>query len=267
MWSRSTLSQEASRWGVRLAPACMNRSGVSYRAETAQVVRVPLTAVEGVSLETARLIVQERLVRGKFRSVEDCYDRVALKRDVLETLARAGVFDLMDARRNRREAFYVLQTVANARPSGTRALLSLSSNPPELPDLLPEEEVRLDLETKGVTETGKHPLDAHRSRLRDLGCVPLAALRHGQSAWTAGAVVARQKPPTARGYAFFVLEDSTGRVQAIISPALWEASRQLLRDARALIVQGEATVQGRAVTLRVNRLSELPVRRWASAAD
>ncbi|BDP43321.1 error-prone DNA polymerase (plasmid) [Deinococcus aetherius] len=267
MWPRDTLAREARRWGVRLAPACINRSGVSYRAETARVVRVPLTAVEGVSVETARRIVQERLVGGKFAGVEDFYDRVEVQRDVLETLAKASTFDAVDARRNRRETFFVLQTVAHARPSGTRGLLSVSVTSPKLPELSPEEVVRLDLETKRVTETGRHPLDAHRGRLRDLGCVPIGALRHGQMVWTAGSVIARQKPPTARGYAFFVLEDRSGRVQAVISPKVWAAHRQLLRDAAALIVQGEANVRGRAVTLRVDRLCELPVGSRSNAAD
>ena len=87
----------------------------------------------------------------------------------------------------------------------------------------------------------------------------LSSLRHGQAVWTAGLVVARQRPPTAAGFAFYVLEDGMHRVQAIISPDLWEAHRQLLRDASVLIVQGVAAVNGRSVTLRVERLCGLPV--------
>jgi error-prone DNA polymerase len=259
MWPASTLSQEARRWGVRLAPACINRSGVSYRAETDRVVRVPLVAVDSLSVEAARQLVRERLTGGKFQSVEDFYDRVELKRDVLETLVKAGAFNQVDTQQNRREAYYVLHTVAHARKPGTRGLLSPESLAPDLPDLSADEAMLLDLQTKGVSETGRHPLDAHRARLRDVGCVPLSALRHGQMIWTAGLIVARQRPPTAKGFAFYVLEDSSSRIQAIISPDLWEAHRILLRDARALIVRGEAVVRGRAVTLRVTRLSELPV--------
>ncbi|MBB5234271.1 DNA polymerase III subunit alpha [Deinococcus budaensis] len=269
MWPASTISHEARRWGVDLLPACINRSGISYRAETAQVVRVPLTAVEGLSLDAARGIVQERLTGGKFLSVEDFYDRAEVKRDVLEALVKAGAFDRTDRLKNRREALYVLHTVAHARPPGTRGLLTPATAAPELPDLSPDEIMALDLQTKGISVTGRHPLDAHQARLRDVGCVPLATLRHGQEAWTAGLIVARQRPPTAKGFAFFVLEDGSGRVQAIISPDLWEAHRVLLRDARALIVQGEVTARGRAVTLKVRRLSELPLQGQApsQAAD
>ncbi|GGL93644.1 error-prone DNA polymerase [Deinococcus aerolatus] len=267
LWPASTVSHEARRWGISLRGVCINRSGMSYRAENERTVRLPLSVVEGVSKAAARQIVQERLMGGKYKNVADFYDRVEVGRDALDTLAKAGAFDAVDAQKNRREAYYVLHTIANARKPGTRGLLGPNARPPELSTLAPDELLFLDLDTKGISESGRHPLDAHRARLRDLGCVPLAGLRHGREAWTAGLVVTKQRPPTAKGFAFFVLEDTSTRVQAIISPDLWEAHRVVLRDARALIVQGEATVQGRAVTLKVQRLNELPLGSWASAAD
>ena len=54
-----------------------------------------------------------------------------------------------------------------------------------------------------------------------------------------------------------MLQDGPERVQIIISPDLWELHRQLLRDAAALLVYGLVTRQGRAVTLKVERLREL----------
>ncbi|WP_373292179.1 hypothetical protein [Deinococcus ruber] len=72
-------------------------------------------------------------------------------------------------------------------------------------------------------------------------------------------MIARQRPPTAKGFAFFVLEDRHARVQLIISPDLWEAHRQLLRDASALIAYGEARINGRAVTVNALRLAGLPL--------
>jgi error-prone DNA polymerase len=38
--------------------------------------------------------------------------------------------------------------------------------------------------------------------------------------WTGGLIVARQKPPKANGFAFFLLEDGVERVQVVISPEL-----------------------------------------------
>ena len=265
MWPPSTLSLEARRWGVRLAPVCVNRSGVAYRAETRQVVRAPLVAVEGLSLETARRVVQERLTGGKFLGLGDFYDRCDLKVELLETLVRAGAFGSLYA--SRREAFYQLSVLARARPAGTPGLLRPEVLSPELGALSLDQTLVLDLQTKRLSESGRHPLDAHRARLRDLGTVPLGRLTHGQSVWTAGLIVERQRPPTARGFAFYVLEDGHSRAQAVIGPDLWEANRVLLRDASALIVYGEATVRGQAVTIRVGRLGELPLTAIKTAAD
>lgn len=194
-------------------------------------------------------------------------DQVDLGRDLLETLVKAGAFDGVGERPSRRKAFYSLQTLAHARKAGTHALLSIQTQAPDLADLSPGELLTLDFTTTGISGSGQLPLDAHRARLRDIGCVPLSTLRHGQQVWTAGQIVARQRPPTARGFAFYVLEDRHTRVQAIISPDLWEAHRALLRDAGALIVQGEASVRGQTVTVRVDRLCELPLGRQGNTAD
>ncbi len=258
MWPANTLIQEARKnWGVTLAPLCVNRSGVSYRAETARVVRVPLSAVDGLSLETVRGVVQERLVGGSFNSTEDFYDRCALKHDALESLVKAGAFDALS--NSRRDAYFALQTLTNARPAGRRGLLSPDTDAPHFPELTPDELLTLDLQTRGVSEGGRHPMDAHRARLRDLGAVPLTKLRHRQYAWTAGLIVARQRPGTAKGFAFFMLEDRHSRVQLVISPKLWEENLHLLRDASALIAYGEVRVNQRAVVLRAERLAALGV--------
>ena len=255
MWPAHTIALEAKRWGVALTPLSLNRSEVAYHAESTTQVRIPLTAVEGISGETARNIVLERHLGGPFKSIEEAYDRLSLNREQHERLAKAGAY----GDQARREALFTLTTLANARPGGKQGLLSPSSEAPKLDALSPDELLHLDLGLTGVSASGRDLLDGQRAHLRDLGCVPLGSIRHGASVWIAGSIVSRQKPPTARGFAFFVLQDGSERVQIIISPDLWEAHRILLRDAGGLIVYGTVTVQGRAVTLKVERLMDLPL--------
>jgi len=254
MWPAHTIALEAKRWGVTLLPLRLNRSEATYRAETLTGVRIALTAVDGISEQAARQVVLERHLGGPFRSVEAAYDRLALSKDQHENLAKASGYG-----EDRRGALFTLTTLANARPGGKQGLLAPASNAPELEALSPDELLHLDLGITGVTASGRDLLDGQRAHLRDLGCVGLSTLRHGASAWIAGSVVSRQKPPTARGFAFFILQDGSERVQVIISPDLWEAHRVLLRDAGALVVYGTVTVQGRAVTLKVERLLDLPL--------
>ena len=254
MWPAHTIAQEARTWGVQLLPLSLNRSESTYRAESLTGVRIALTATEGISAETARNIVMERRLGGPFRSIEQAYDRLPLGRDQHEQLAKAGAYG-----EDRRAALYTLTTLSHARPPGKSGLLAPASQTPALAALSADEMLHLDLGLTGLTASGRDLLDGQRAHLRDLGCVPMTGLKHGDPVWIAGSIVSRQKPPTARGFAFFVLQDGSERVQIIISPDLWEAHRQLLRDAGALIVFGPVTRQGRAVTLKVERLMDLPL--------
>jgi error-prone DNA polymerase len=72
-------------------------------------------------------------------------------------------------------------------------------------------------------------------------------------------VVSRQRPPTAGGFAFFVLEDGPNRAQLIISPQLWEAKRTLLRDARILVADVVVEATGYQSSLRAESLMALSI--------
>ncbi|WP_279231698.1 DNA polymerase III subunit alpha [Thermus thalpophilus] len=236
MWPPSTLRQEARRLGVPVLPLCVNRSGLHYRVEVqggVKALRPPLTAAKGVSEEAARAILRERL-RGPFRSLEDFRARLDPPQDLLLALARAGAFDALHPRR---EALFR----AELPPGG--ALLAEEVAPPPLPSLGLGERLALDLQAKGLSELPLHPMDLLRGRLEELGATPIPLLRPGP-ALTAGLVVAKQKPPTARGYAFLVLEDGPHRLQAVIPPEVWARRYQVFRDAWALLLEGEREGEG-----------------------
>ncbi|WP_309571582.1 DNA polymerase III subunit alpha [Deinococcus sp.] len=264
MWPAATLAQEAGRWGVRLRPACVNASHVRPRAEDIHHVRVGLGGVQGVPEGEAQGIVLERHLHGPYRDLPELHARVELARGTLDALAQAGCFDALHPRR---EALY-RAGVLGARPRTAGApLLQPVSEPPPLPALTDAERLDWNLRRKGLSEDGLHPMTLLRGALNDLGCVPLGRVRSGAPALTAGLIVSRQKPPTARGYAFFVIEDGPHRAQVVISPELWEAHRQLLRDTRALIVRGDAVREGLHLTLRAHALADLDVPRRASGYE
>ncbi|MEX2536269.1 MAG: DNA polymerase III subunit alpha [Trueperaceae bacterium] len=285
MWSQSTKRQEARAWGVPVLPFDLNRSGVHFRCERLtrserlrrerarsshdrpperavgdKAIRPPLSALDGVSEEAARQIVLERLRNGPFDSLEDLYGRVAMPREIFETLLRSGALDSLGPRR---EGLYRLGVLAGAMPSGSRPLLSPAQEAPELPRLVVKEQFVWEFEVARFSPLEMHPLDFVRDHLRELHSTPLIRLlraRHGSSVRTAGLVVGKQKPPTAKGHAFFVLEDGPNRIQLVISPTLWEARREVLRDAVALVVDG--VIEGRGeikATLKAESIYPLAV--------
>jgi error-prone DNA polymerase len=282
MWSQATKRQEARGWGVPVLPFDINASGVHFRCERVapseqevservrrgeprlleKAVRPPLCALQGVSTEVAREIVLERLQGGPFRSLDDLYGRLDLPRETFETLLRAGALDAFGPRR---EGLYRLGVLAGAMASGTRPLLTPLAEPPPLARLPVRERFMWEFDVARFSSLELHPLDFVRDRLRELEVTPLPRLRkarRGAALRTAGLVVGKQKPPTAKGHAFFVLEDGPTRIQLVISPAVWEASRQTLRDAVALVVDGKLEGAGEHPVLKAERVYPLaaPVR-------
>lgn len=256
-WPADTLRQQAHRRGVPVLPLDINQSGLYYHTERTpggRGVRLALPSVTGVSEALAQAILLERL-HGGFRSLEDFYHRVALEGDVLLNLVRAGAFDALLP--DRRAALFQAQALLQSQPSGQRGLLPAPLPPtPPLPPLEPGERLAWDYQTKGFSERALHPLDLMRSRLLELGCKPLAALQGlaGCSVRTAGLRKFLQKPPSASGFAFVVIEDGPQLAQLIVAPALWERHARLLQTAPVLVVEGVVERVGPLLTLKVQRL-------------
>jgi error-prone DNA polymerase len=89
--------------------------------------------------------------------------------------------------------------------------------------------------------TGPHLLQHLRPRLnRDnvISALDLKKLPTGRRVATAGAVIVRQRPGTAKGFVFLTLEDETGISQAIVHPNLFREHRSLIVSSPGLIVEG-----------------------------
>ena len=90
--------------------------------------------------------------------------------------------------------------------------------------MTPEERLVADFHGTGLT-VGPHPMAYRRAALRRarvLSAKELAQVPHGRHVRTAGCIIARQRPGTAKGFVFLSLEDETGISNAIISPDILE---------------------------------------------
>ncbi|MDA0700682.1 MAG: DNA polymerase III subunit alpha, partial [bacterium] len=263
MWSASTKRQEARAWGVPFMPVDLSRSGVHYRVERtaggALGIRPPLTAVRNVSEGLARAVMCERLERGAFASVDDALRRVPAAQSTWEALARAGAFDAIG---ERRDAIYRIGSLP-PQPGDPRqpVMYDAPADAPAFAPLAIGERYVWDHAVVRFSTLEMHALDLIRDQLRELGAITLWQLRRvGRKTRhrTAGLVVARQRPGTAKGFAFFVLEHGSTRGQLIISPDLWASHRAVLRDASVLVADVVVEDTGYQLSLRAERLFALP---------
>jgi error-prone DNA polymerase len=142
----------------------------------------------------------------------------------------------------RRTALWQLGVMTPGRrvPGGTQLALPLDlPAPPELAPLSEWQRMLADYGATGLT-TRAHPLALLRSRLpRDVvSSRDLRRLDHRSRVRIGGLVVARQRPGTASGIVFVLLEDEFGTVNLVIPPAIYERHRLVVRTEPLMLVGG-----------------------------
>jgi len=212
--------------------------------EAGLAVRIGLRYVRGLSEKKgAKEIEDERNGRGDFRSLFDFVERTRLKRETIEKLIACGAFD--DFGLERRELIWQLGLVyrSEGRNREQRQLalpFPVAQDMAQLAPMSDWDKMRADYVILGLSPNA-HPMSFLRSRLHEgiasTAMVPL--LDHGASIEVAGLVVCRQRPQTAKGFIFMVLEDEFGLVNVIVKPDVYETHRSLVRGEPFVIVRGE----------------------------
>jgi error-prone DNA polymerase len=254
----ATLLRDGERRGVEMRPPDVNRSGAGCTVEDAGgAVRIGLGYVKGVGTR-AEGLVAERAGGGVFSDLGDLVRRAPLDISQLEALVRAGACDMFH--QNRRRLLWELPLHrAPAGPEGARQLaLALDGAPtPALPALTAWERMIADHEAMSLT-TGSHPMALLREGL-DPALRTSADLRSeglGRTT-TAGIVIARQRPGTARGIVFLLLEDEHGMTNVIVPPAVYERDRIMVRAEPLLQVWGRLERRNGAVNVIADRIAGL----------
>ena len=201
---------------------------------------------------------------GPFADVGDLARRAPLSRDALEALVRGGACDCFGDRR--RDLLWELGLAF--RPTsveGTRGeakQLPLALDPtvetPELRDLTRWERMLADYRQTGLS-VGIHPLTLLRPHLPPgtLTSPELHDAPHGAEVAYAGLAIARQRPSTAKGVVFMLLEDEHGQVNLIVPPQVYERHRAIVRSEPLLLARGrfERVERNRNVLVRRARVA------------
>jgi len=114
-----------------------------------------------------------------------------------------------------------------------------------------------------------HPLQLLRGAL-PAGVVSsdrLPGLRHGSGVEVAGLVVARQRPETAKGFIFVLLEDEAGMVNVIVRPDVYQRHRPAIRGEPLLWVRGKLAKDDGTLNLLAEEVQGLTLRGMRDAGS
>jgi error-prone DNA polymerase len=240
----ATLVRDAQRRGVETRPPDVNISAAKCAVENG-AVRIGLDYVNGIAEGDAQAVVADRERAGPFTSVRDLAQRTQLSEHGLETLIVAGACDCF--RLPRRQLLWQLGLVPRSQTvpgsGGDEKQLTLPLEPtaetPNLPEPSVWERMLADYRTTSLS-VGVHPMELLRAHLpagvlssRELDTTPNRA-----QVAVAGMAVARQRPATANGVVFMLIEDEFGAVNLIVPPTVYDRHRAIVRGEPLILARG-----------------------------
>jgi error-prone DNA polymerase len=226
-------------------------------------VRIGLGYVKGVREEEMEALVAERERGGAYAGIAEFASRSGASLPSLERLAWAGALDGIPAgsAAERREALWRIGVGGAGRGTGAGTQLALPMEPPPAPELEPLGDwgkLIADYRSTGMS-VAKHPmallrpgLDPELARSSDL-----ARIDHGATVEVAGMVTARQRPETANGITFLLLEDERGAVNLVVPPPVYDRHRTLVRNAPLLRARGRLERREGTINVVVGELAPL----------
>jgi error-prone DNA polymerase len=267
----ATLVRDGQRRGVETRPPDVNVSAAKCSVEEG-AVRIGIDYVNGIAEDDAKALVSERERGGPYASVRDLAQRTQLSEHGLETLIVAGACDCFGL--PRRELLWQLGLVPRTRSvpgsGGEERQLALALEPtvttPHLPEPTVWEQMLADYRTTNLS-VGVHPMELLRPHLPEgvLSSEELAQAADRASVSIAGMAVARQRPATANGVVFMLIEDEFGTVNLIVPPSVYERHRAIVRGEPLILAHGRFERVERNQNVLVRRLETLgPLARQVS---
>jgi error-prone DNA polymerase len=270
----ATLVKDAQRHGLKCKPIDLTRSDWNCTLEKIPegfAVRLGMRYVKGLRQVIALEIMRQRELRA-FTSVDELKQRIAeIQKSELTVLAEVGALNCISARHgfHRRDALWQVERAArDPGPLLETEEEGLQDEPvavlgSPLSRMTDEERLVADFRGTGLT-VGPHPMAYRRAAMRERGvrsAIELAKLPDKTRVRVAGAVIARQRPGTAKGFVFLSLEDETGIANAIITPQLFEQDHTVVVHHPFLLIEGTLQNLDNVVSVKAERVLPLDISR------
>ena len=261
---------DAQKHGVEVRPVCINRSRWDCTLEPVgnsdrHAVRLGMHMVKGLAVADAARIVAARMNRD-FESVDDVWRRSHVPTEALVQLAEADAF-LQSLKLQRRDALWAIKALRDEPlPLFAAAAEREAAVIPEQQE--PEVELRQMTEGHNVVQDyghvgltlRQHPIAFLRRDLEKrniVTCSEAMNARDGRWVMTAGLVLVRQKPGSAKGVMFITIEDETAPANVVIWPSLFEKRRRVVLGASMMAINGRIQREGDVVHLVAQQLFDL----------
>jgi DNA polymerase-3 subunit alpha len=268
---------ECKSHDIKVLPPDVNASSKAFSVVDGQI-RFGLVAVKNVGEGAIDSIIDIRKESGKFTSIFDFCEKVDLRKvnkRVMEALIKCGAFDSITPNRNQ-----LMTAIEDALEHGQRVQKEKSDrqmslfgdveaggaaiNAPNLPVIDEwDDKYRLSLEKEalGFYISG-HPLDRYApvlAKFSDVNGMTIQEITTNRPVRFGGIVTAKKVIRTKKNdqMAFVTLEDLYGAVEVVVFPSVYETDGDLFMEDAALIIEGEAQVKEKGLSILAEKVVPL----------
>ena len=251
-YAPAQIVSDAKAHGVEVRPVCINRSRWDCTLEQIEdgqshAVRLGMRMVKGLAINDAARIVAARGDQ-PFATIDDMWRRSNVASASLVEIAEADAF-LPSLGLQRRDALWAIKALRDeplplfaAAADREQAVIAEQQEPHvSLRQMTEGSNVVEDYGHTGLTLRA-HPVSFLREDLTKrqiVTCAEATSARDGRWLMTAGLILVRQKPGSAKGVMFMTIEDETGVANVVVWPSLFEKQRRVVLGSGMMAINGK----------------------------
>ena len=286
------------RMGIAILPPDINKGESSFSVDGGSI-RYGLSAIKSIGKPVIEGLVEERNLRGWFKTLRDFIERMSgrdINKRTIENFIKAGAFDGIPGNRRQKMMVYVQILDAENQEkktamTGQMSLFDLVSEEekeayeirmPDVDEYPKEAKLAFEKEVLGVYISG-HPLEEYEQRWRNnITAVTTDFLPDDETGMprvidnskvTVGGMITGKTikyTKTNKVMAFLTVEDLVGTVEIVVFPRDYEKNAQLMEVDDKVFIQGRVSAEdekaSKLICENIRSFDDVPSELWVQFA-
>ena len=290
--------QVCRQMNIKILPPDVNRGAYGFSVDNG-AIRYGLSAIKSVGRPVINALVEEREVKGEYRSLKDFIERLTgtVNKRAIENFIKAGALDCLEGNRRQKMLVYsqIVDSIAQEKKNsfaGQMSLFDLVSDEekkeyeirmPDVEEYDKEMILAFEKDVLGIYLSG-HPLERYRNIMEKMISAKttdfqpdeesgIPKVYDGQKVIIGGMITEKTIKYTRNNkvMAFLTVEDLLGTVEIVVFPRDYEKWQAMLNEDARVFVQGRVNAEddkpSKLILEKVRAFEDMPRELWIQFKD
>ena len=290
--------QVCRQMNIKILPPDVNRGAYGFSVDNG-AIRYGLSAIKSVGRPVINALVEEREVKGEYRSLKDFIERLTgtVNKRAIENFIKAGALDCLEGNRRQKMLVYsqIVDSIAQEKKNsfaGQMSLFDLVSDEekkeyeirmPDVEEYDKEMILAFEKDVLGIYLSG-HPLERYRNIMEKMISAKttdfqpdeesgIPKVYDGQKVIIGGMITEKTIKYTRNNkvMAFLTVEDLLGTVEIVVFPRDYEKWQSMLNEDARVFVQGRVNAEddkpSKLILEKVRAFEDMPQELWIQCKD